>query len=327
MKRVLKKYVIPHPGNDHRPHLLRERGALALAGIALFIFFVSVAWTTRIPTGGMAAIYADELVRLTNADRAGNGAVALTPNPLLVRAAELKAKDMAAKGYFAHTGPDGSGPQHWLSEAGYRFVYAGENLAVHFTESSDVERAWMDSPGHRANILNGVFREIGIATAVGTLDGREAVFVAEFFGTPPAAVVARKPAAPAPAAIAPSPTPVRVASNPPPAPARQPVVKDAFVQEAAPAPSPVASTPAPAVNNAPVETTPFVRASLRAGSTMYYSYAFLIAVIALVLALMLSSEFKKVHLKNLAFGLALIALMVGLSYVYSAYVVAHPLLA
>lgn len=105
-------------------------------------------------------------------------------NPLLEEAARLKAEDMAEKGYFSHVSPDGKSPWYWISGAGYKFIYAGENLAVDFEYSEDVNEAWLNSPGHRDNILNNQFTEIGIATAEGRYNGRKTTFVVQMFGTP-----------------------------------------------------------------------------------------------------------------------------------------------
>src|SRR3989344_4740191 len=89
---------------------------------------------------------------------------------------------MASKGYFAHVSPEGQSPWYWLKQAGYSFSYAGENLAVDFSDSADVSRAWLDSPGHRANILNKNFLETGVAISKGMYQGRETTFVVQFFG-------------------------------------------------------------------------------------------------------------------------------------------------
>ena len=69
-------------------------------------------------------------------------------------------------------------------KAGYDFSSAGENLAVNFSDSKDVIDAWMNSPEHRANILSNKFTEIGVATAMGTYEGSQVVFVVQEFGTP-----------------------------------------------------------------------------------------------------------------------------------------------
>jgi len=88
---------------------------------------------------------------------------------------------MAANSYFAHTSPSGVTPWDWFEKVGYQFSYAGENLAVDFSNSQDVTNAWMNSPEHRSNIMNSNFTQIGMATAQGTLNGQPATFVAEEF--------------------------------------------------------------------------------------------------------------------------------------------------
>ncbi len=96
----------------------------------------------------------------------------------------MKADDMATKGYFAHTSPEGLTPWYWFAQVGYNYTYAGENLAINFNESKDVDTAWLASPTHRANILNSHYTEIGIATAQGMYKGVQATFVVQMFGTP-----------------------------------------------------------------------------------------------------------------------------------------------
>jgi hypothetical protein len=103
---------------------------------------------------------------------------------LLNQAAQEKADDMAQNGYFAHTSPDGKTPWYWLDQVGYNYSYAGENLAVNFTDSQDVTAAWMNSPEHRANILKANYTEVGTGVAEGMYDGNETIFVAQDFGTP-----------------------------------------------------------------------------------------------------------------------------------------------
>lgn len=132
----------------------------------------------------LSAIYAAVLVNLTNQNRAAANISELKVNLLLEKAAQMKADDMASKGYFAHNTPDGKTPWYWFRQAGYEYVYAGENLAVNFEDSEDVETAWMNSPGHFLNIMNPKFTEIGIATSTSIYKGREAVFVVQMFGAP-----------------------------------------------------------------------------------------------------------------------------------------------
>jgi hypothetical protein len=120
---------------------------------------------------------------------------------------------MAKNGYFAHFAPDGTSPWHWFDEAGYVYTHAGENLAIHFTDSNEVVDAWMNSPKHRENIVNGVYTEIGVGTAKGKFEGYDTVYVVQLFGTPAQApVVAARPVtpAPAPAQLAVAPVPATV---------------------------------------------------------------------------------------------------------------------
>lgn len=134
----------------------------------------------------LAAILPAVLEALTNDQRTANSASPLAENSLLQAAAELKAKDMAARGYFAHNTPEGYLPWYWLDKVGYQYDHAGENLAVNFTDSKDVVDAWMKSPTHRENIVKPIYTETGIGLASGVYDGRPAIFVAQFFGTPKA---------------------------------------------------------------------------------------------------------------------------------------------
>lgn len=190
--RWFKDVFFPHEGNDHRPHLLRPRTVAFVCIVAVVAelgFFIAA--TYFVPrTKFFGIIDANALVDETNQQRTGNGVSALTVSPLLTQAAQDKANDMAANGYFAHTSPSGITPWYWFEKVGYVFSAAGENLAVNFTDSQAVTDAWMNSPEHRANILDGQFTQIGIATAQGTYNGQPAVYVAEEFGTPAAAPIA-----------------------------------------------------------------------------------------------------------------------------------------
>ncbi len=182
---LLKKYFVPHPENGHVPHLLRVETVLAMLAAVLVAEVLFIVHIIALGQSGMlATIIANVLIDRTNEERLAEGIPALTANPLLARAAQMKAEDMAKRGYFAHTSPAGVTPWHWFGEAGYRYLRAGENLAVNFVDSEDVIRAWMDSPKHRENIENGKYTEIGIGTATGTYRGKETVFIVQLFGLP-----------------------------------------------------------------------------------------------------------------------------------------------
>jgi hypothetical protein len=200
MKKIaetFKKYFIPHEGNDHRPYILRREIIVFACLVALAGEFVFVVGTSfLVPRSRLfGIILVSSLTDETNSQRTADDLSALRVSPLLEAAAQEKANDMAAKGYFAHVSPDGTTPWQWFENVGYDFSAAGENLAVNFSDSEDVTTAWMNSPEHRANILNGTFTEIGIATANGTYNGSPAVFVVELFGTPATVPVAAIPAA------------------------------------------------------------------------------------------------------------------------------------
>ena len=189
---------MPIPGQTPKAHPARHvfsvKGIIALTLVILGAFGAT-AYLARdlIGSGGLAAVVTATLVDLANEDRSDENLGNLKMNPTLVAAAQAKANDMAEKGYFAHNSPEGLTSWHWFQEAGYSFTYAGENLAVNFSDSEDVERAWMKSPTHRANIMNNKFTEIGIATAVGEYKGKDTVFVVQMFGTPRTVATAVEP--------------------------------------------------------------------------------------------------------------------------------------
>lgn len=185
MKKFLKKYFIPHKGNSHKPHIFRKTGVVALTSLILFVFLASYAGNVLISRTGLVALVLPRvLVDYANEDRKTGNFNHLSINTVLEKAAQMKADDMAAKGYFAHKSPEGNTPWYWFEKAGYDFSYAGENLAVNFNDSIDVNKAWMNSPGHRENIMNGNFTEIGIATAEGMYQGKRTTFVVQLFGRP-----------------------------------------------------------------------------------------------------------------------------------------------
>lgn len=208
MKKILKKYFIPHQGNNHKPHFLREKSVATTALVAVILFFASVLGNHIIMRSPqLASIKSAFLVDLTNKDRLKEGLPELSINESLVTAANMKAQDMAKKEYFAHQSPDGRMPWDFIKAAGYSYVYAGENLAVNFDDSGEVERAWMDSPTHKKNIINPKYTEIGIATAPGRYKGDNTMYVVQMFGRP-------RSAAAAPVAVAaPVPEPIQIAQN------------------------------------------------------------------------------------------------------------------
>ncbi|MBP6931558.1 MAG: hypothetical protein KBD48_03970 [Candidatus Pacebacteria bacterium] len=182
-----KKYFIPHEGNDHRPRIL-DRDAVRNILILVILFegfvFLGPTLSQINKTGGMAAVLPAVLGELTNEERKADHLLALNVNPVLNKAAQMKAQDMAEKGYFAHTSPEGLTPWYWLKQVDYKYQYAGENLAINFTDSKDVTDAWMNSPTHKANIIKNNYTEVGTGVATGVYEGKETLFVAQVYASP-----------------------------------------------------------------------------------------------------------------------------------------------
>ncbi len=153
------------------------------------------------------------VVELTNEKRAALSAAPLQRNIVLDEAARQKAEHMAKNQYFAHYSPDGVSPWYWFDQVGYVYAHAGENLAIHFTDSSEVVEAWMKSPAHRENIVGPQYTEIGVGTAKGTYEGYDTIYVVQLFGAPGAA---------------PAPKPV---ATPPPTPVPEPVLVEEVIPE------------------------------------------------------------------------------------------------
>lgn len=103
-----------------------------------------------------------EVVRLVNIERGKNGLKALEIDAELSKVARTKSKDMADKGYFSHTSPTYGSPFDMMKKFGIKYSYAGENIAKGQPTAESVVKAWMNSEGHRANILSKNFTKIGV---------------------------------------------------------------------------------------------------------------------------------------------------------------------
>lgn len=298
-----------------KPIAAQLLGAEAVVGFAIAIVLVfgfSAILARSVLQGQMAAVISAALVELTNGDRTQGKIGTLTVNPLLVAAAQAKANDMATKGYFAHISPNGRDSWTWFKDAGYAFSYAGENLAVNFSDSEDVEQAWMDSPTHRANILNGHFTEIGIATAVGTYKGRSTTFVVQMFGRPGIAAVA--PIRTLTSLASSTQTAVATTEH-----ATSTKVLGATVEEIPP-PAPAVAASAPTSLSFWNRILSAPRALLR---DIYITGALLLLII---LAAATGLELKKHHLKHVFAAGCLLILMFGLSVVADYLIFSKPVL-
>ncbi|MBQ8390218.1 MAG: SafA/ExsA family spore coat assembly protein [Oscillibacter sp.] len=106
--------------------------------------------------------YEAEVIRLVNAERAKQGLKALTANWELSRVARYKSQDMVDNKYFSHTSPTYGSPFQMIKNFGISFRTAGENIAYGQRTPQAVVNAWMNSSGHRANILNSSYTQIGV---------------------------------------------------------------------------------------------------------------------------------------------------------------------
>jgi hypothetical protein len=189
----------------------------------------TLAYATEMSIGG--------LLQATNTQRVNNGVAGLNLNQQLNNAAQAKANDMVTRNYWSHNTPDGQEPWVFITNAGYDYVKAGENLAYGFATSSDTVTGWMNSPTHRANLLDPDFVDVGFGFANSNNfnnSGPETVVVAMYGKPRVLSAGSTQPVAPPPSA------PV---TQPAPAPA--------------PAPASTASpSPAPASQAAPAEATP-----------------------------------------------------------------------
>lgn len=324
---TVKKYLIPHEGNDHKPHLFRERAMTAIAVIAFFLFCTSLGSTYILKhTDFGAAVLPAVLVDMTNEYRLSNQQPPLRLNPTLEASALMKAKDMEAGQYFAHVSPSGTTPWQWFSKAGYSFVYAGENLAINFTESVDVSNAWIASPTHQANLISQKFDEIGIAVHNGTYQGRPTTFVVQHFGKQPTkkggvVSVEQQPLRQA--------TAQALAQD-------EPLVQGETVtrEDAEPAAVLLVDEPTFTVaqniaveeeSNAPVAETATTQKYATVGERLLadqsqhvqWIYLILIGILYIALIVMIVFEFSVQHPKNIFFGVVLLLFLGVLAYLNS----------
>lgn len=195
-KLTFHHFFLPHPETHKKAHLISTKALLVY--IALFVImqfsFKGIAYVNPNVLGITSDLNQQDLIKLTNEQRQKNGLPPLNENPALNKAAEEKAKNMFAENYWAHYSPSGKSPWEFISNSGYKYSYAGENLARNFYTSKDVVDAWMSSKmGHKENILNTRYAEVGMSVMEGELNGQKTILVVQEFGTP-VDYVAQKPA-------------------------------------------------------------------------------------------------------------------------------------
>lgn len=192
---TLRHFFLPHPTNNHRPKLLHHKSlfVLLLLIVILSAFTFSLRKLNPSVLGVATDITIEDLVGFTNQKRQEQGTPPVVLNKELSDAAAAKANDMFAKDYWAHNAPDGTTPWVFIQNAGYSYIYAGENLAKDFADSKGVVNAWMTSPSHRDNMLSHRYDEVGFAVVNGSLNGQETTLVVQMFGRRQASAVASIP--------------------------------------------------------------------------------------------------------------------------------------
>ena len=350
MKKFFSKIVysiIPHEKNNNIPHILRAEVVLVLVVFAGVLFYFNQNNFKIIEKLNLTAtVYPAVLADLANKDRLDSGVSGLAWSNTLEKAAKLKAEDMLKNGYFAHVSPTGVSPWHWLGEAGYNFLYAGENLAIDFSESENVERAWINSPTHKENIINKNFTEIGIATAEGVYKGKNTTVVVEFFGEPlkftdkevpstttKLSVVEEKEGMGGKVAGASTENPILPEE-------KQPKVEDKFpnikiieetdklivvqndisenkISENVNSSNDIAQTDVSNGKNTKVSTW-YERFIVSPTNTIVYIYITILGLVLIATILMLKKEYQEHHKKHLIFGFVLIFLIIILICVISA---------
>ncbi len=223
-----KSLILPSENNNYKSKILQSNVLLycvtAILVIKIFTILISIDLPSNI---FFADITKSTLESFVNQTRESVGLKPLVTNDKLTQAAQLKAQNMVQNNYFDHVSPTGIKPWFWFSQAGYKFNYAGENLAVGFYDSLEVYNAWLNSPSHKANIINPHYTDVGTAVVSG-FEGNAIIVVQEFGSQLPAKIIAKKT----------STKPVAVSVK------QKPIAKVAPVQPAKPSTVATKTTPA-----------------------------------------------------------------------------------
>ncbi len=184
LTQTLVYYFYPHERNDFKAKILHHQYLIAFIVFLSFFQILFPLYKRSHPDilGFAKDITVDRILILINAERVKENLSPLTFNQELTIAAAKKGTDMFDKNYWAHISPTGTTPWQFISDSGYQYVYAGENLAKSFNTSDEVVNAWMNSPTHRANIMKKEYTDIGLAIMNGSLNGEETTLVVQELG-------------------------------------------------------------------------------------------------------------------------------------------------
>lgn len=186
-KVVFSEVFVPHEENNFLPKALKSKYLFWYGAGLLIVKIALISLVLILPsTDFFSTIAVQRLVSLVNQERQARNLPVLSLNNSLNSVADLKVNDMLARDYFEHTSPAGITPWFWFKKIGYNYQYAGENLAMGFTQTDDVFQAWMNSPLHRDNILNPNYQEMGLAIKSGQIQNHEDTLAVLVFGRPAA---------------------------------------------------------------------------------------------------------------------------------------------
>jgi len=186
VKFIWQLLFFPHEKNNHRALILQPSFIGIFIAIYLFNQSLIKSFTIARPgvLGYSSEITVQKVLDLTNKERQLHNLPPLHFNNTLSLSAADKANDMFSHNYWAHNSPQGKTPWDFFRIEGYQYSVAGENLAKDFYDTESMVTAWMNSPTHKANILNTKYQEIGIGVVNGVLDGVKTTLVVQHFGSP-----------------------------------------------------------------------------------------------------------------------------------------------
>jgi len=176
-----KEAILPSENNEYKSKFLQSNLLLYCVISLLILKITTTFFVINFPQNlFFADITKSTLVDFINQAREAKGIKPLLENNKLNQAAQMKAQNMVQNNYFDHTSPSGVTPWFWFIQAGYKYKYAGENLAIGFYESEEVYNAWLNSASHKANILNPNYTEVGTAVLDGFGANNSVIVVQEF---------------------------------------------------------------------------------------------------------------------------------------------------
>ena len=191
----LTHLFLPGYSNNHKAKILHSESILMIVTLLIvgqFLLQVFPRFGIRV-LGYAANISVEDVIRLTNEKRAQAGLSPLAFNSELSSAAKAKGDDMITKDYWAHVAPDGTEPWYFFNQVGYKYRYAGENLAKDFSTAQSAVDAWMASPSHKENMLSGKYDDVGIAVVEGDVNGVDTTIIVQLFGRRYSEAIAQVP--------------------------------------------------------------------------------------------------------------------------------------